>query len=439
MNPSTHSTTARPGGGPGDTHTHLEVDNRGALARLVMVLAAVVLAAVVTGVSETVLIVAALIVIILVHELGHFATAKWAGMKVTEYFVGFGPRLWSVRKGETEYGVKALPLGGYCKIVGMSNLEQVDPADEPRTYRQQPYWRRLSVGVAGSFMHYVMAFVLLWCILVLFGFPSSTRLEVDRLYDLATGPSPAEHAGLRLGDEVVGVDGRTLADPSRDLTPFIKDHAGRSFTIEVRRQGQRVSLPVTPIDLSTVDVKGLPADERPTKPTGFIGVGLRPPFERVGTLAALGKSVSGIGRFSWESLQALGGLFSPHGVTSYAGQLSGRGVARVDPGQPRFLSPVGFVRAAHEAAASGMRDVLVLLFSINVFVGLFNMVPLLPLDGGHVAIATYERLRSRRDRRYHADVAKMLPITYAVFFLLLFIGATSLYMDIVRPLANPFR
>ena len=218
MNPSTHSTTARPGGGPGDTRTHLEVDNRGALARLVMVLAAAVLAAVVTGVSETVLIVAALIVMILLHELGHFATAKWAGMKVTEYFVGFGPRLWSVRKGETEYGVKALPLGGYCKIVGMSNLEQVDPADEPRTYRQQPYWRRLSVGVAGSFMHYVMAFVLLWCILVFFGFPSGSRLEVDRLYDLATGPSPAERAGLRLGDEVVGVDGRTLSDPASELT-----------------------------------------------------------------------------------------------------------------------------------------------------------------------------------------------------------------------------
>src|SRR5439155_13352157 len=254
-----------------------------------------------------------------------------------------------------------------------------------------------------------------------------------------TGPSPAERAGLRLGDEVVGVDGRTLADPASELTPFIRDHAGRPFTVEVRRHGRLLSLPVTPIDLSTVDVKGLAADQRPPGPTGFIGVGLRPVFERVATVGAVGRSAGGLGQFSWESLKALGGLFSPHGVSSYAAQLSGRGITRVEPGQPRFLSPVGFVRAAHEAAASGMRDVLVLLFSINVFVGLFNMVPLLPLDGGHVAIATYERLRSRRDRRYHADVAKMLPITYAVFFLLLFIGATSLYMDIVRPLANPFR
>src|SRR5437762_3903690 len=179
------------------------VSSRAALFRLLVAVLAVIAITLLTGTFSTTAVIVALLVMIMLHELGHFATAKWAGMKVTEYFVGFGPRLWSVRKGETEYGVKALPLGGYCKIVGMSNLEQVDPADEPRTYRQQPYWRRLSVGVAGSFMYYVMAFVLLWCILVLFGFPSSTRLEVDRLYDLATGPSPAEHAGLRLGDEVV--------------------------------------------------------------------------------------------------------------------------------------------------------------------------------------------------------------------------------------------
>src|SRR2546421_10982618 len=105
-----------------------------------MIIGAGVLAAAITGVTKTVAVVIAIVVMIMLHELGHFATAKWAGMKVTEYFLGFGPRLWSIRRGETEYGVKAIPAGGYVKIIGMTNLEEVDPADEPRTYRQKPFW-----------------------------------------------------------------------------------------------------------------------------------------------------------------------------------------------------------------------------------------------------------------------------------------------------------
>src|SRR5207302_1755928 len=127
-----------------------------------LIIGAGVLAAAATGVTKTLAVIIAIVVMIMLHELGHFATAKWADMKVTEYFLGFGPRLWSVRKGETEYGIKAIPAGGYVKIIGMSNLEDVDPADEPRTYRQQPFWRRLSVAVAGSTMHFIIALLLLF-------------------------------------------------------------------------------------------------------------------------------------------------------------------------------------------------------------------------------------------------------------------------------------
>ena len=130
-------------------------EQRSALARLALIVGAGILAALVTGTTRTVAVVLAIIVMIMLHELGHFAMAKWAGMKVTEYFLGFGPKLWSVRRGETEYGVKAIPAGGYVKIPGMTNLEKVDPADEPRTYRQKPFWRRLSVAVAGSVVHFL--------------------------------------------------------------------------------------------------------------------------------------------------------------------------------------------------------------------------------------------------------------------------------------------
>src|SRR4029079_19291502 len=98
---------------------------------------------------------------IVLHELGHFLTAKKAGMKCTEFFIGFGPRIWSFRRGETEYGVKAIPAGAYVKIIGMNHLEEVDPSDEERTYRRKPFWRRLSVAVGGSTMHFLIAFVLI--------------------------------------------------------------------------------------------------------------------------------------------------------------------------------------------------------------------------------------------------------------------------------------
>src|SRR4029077_3094058 len=137
------------------------VDNHERLVRLAYFVTVLFVLAVVSGFFPFALVIFALIAMVMIHELGHFLTAKWAGMKVTEYFFGFGPKLWSIRRGETEYGIKAVPLGGYVRILGMSNLEQVDPADEARTYRQKSYPRRLSVAVAGSFMHFVIAFLLL--------------------------------------------------------------------------------------------------------------------------------------------------------------------------------------------------------------------------------------------------------------------------------------
>src|SRR4051794_31669460 len=193
---------------PADEPVMSPSEQRSALARLAAIVVAGILASALLGVAKTVAVVVAIIVMIMLHEFGHFITAKAAGMKVTEFFVGFGPRLWSVRKGETEYGVKAIPAGGYCKIIGMHNLEEVDPVDEPRTYREKPYWRRMSVALAGSAMHFLIAFVLLW---VLNGFVGIVNWDkplpkVAELSKLSTGESPAQAAGFKLGDEIVRVD-----------------------------------------------------------------------------------------------------------------------------------------------------------------------------------------------------------------------------------------
>lgn len=411
-------------------------EQRAALVRLGLIVAGGLVAAVITGVTSTVLVVVAIIAMIMLHELGHFVCAKWAGMKVTEYFLGFGPRLWSVRKGETEYGVKAIPAGGYVKIIGMSNLETVDPADEERTYRQKPYWRRLSVAVAGSTVHFIIAFLILLTLFAVVGVPNYDReFTVGQISRLETGPSPAEEAGFEVGDTVLAVDGRRLSWD--DVPPYIRSRPGQPIVFDVERDGRRLSLTATPVDLRDVVVAGFKAPE-PDGPRGFLGIGNPSfPIERSGPVETIQRSTTGLGRATVETVKALGGIFSPSGASSYSRQLVD-GNAVVDESDPRFLSPVGFVRVASQAADTGWREVLTLLLSINIFVGVFNMIPLLPLDGGHVAIATYERIRSRKGRQYHANVAKAMPIYYMVFLVIVFLGISSLYLDIVRPIANPF-
>jgi len=344
-------------------------------------------------------------------------------LKVTEFFIGFGPRLWSFHKGETEYGLKAIPAGAYVKVIGMSNLEEVDPADEPRTYRQQPYGRRLSVAVAGSTMHFLMALALVFVVLVGFGIPKpdSDNWTVGAL----TERSPAERAGLELGDRVVAVDGQRFTSFD-DLSGELRSHPGDVVTLAIVRDGEDRTLDVR---LAGTNPEG----ER----VGFLGVG--PEFERVrsGPVKGVVESFKTTGETMWASVRGLGSFFSPSGLSGYVDTLtantSGNKDAKVQDNPDRVVSIYGAVRLASQS--DGVPDVLAFLFAINIFVGIFNLVPLLPLDGGHVAIATYEKIRSRPGRMYHADVSKLMPLTYAVVLLLVLVGVTSLYLDITSPLS----
>ncbi|MFP5327937.1 MAG: M50 family metallopeptidase [Acidimicrobiia bacterium] len=420
-----------------DEAAETAAESRKALIRLMIGLGIAAFLTVSFGVGATVLIVVAFLLMIMLHELGHYLTAKWAGMKVTEFFLGFGPRIWSVRRGETEYGIKAIPAGGYVKIIGMHNLEVVDANDEPRTYRQQPFWRRLSVAVAGSTMHFIIAFVLLFVILAGVGLPVTTT-TVGQISAIRGGRSPAQEAGFRVGDRILAVDGEPL-EAWEDLPPYIRQHPGDELRFTVERDGEQIQLTAVPADLSKTEVEGM---ESPSEPTGFVGIGPKIANERVPPLTAVGESATTLGRLFGEVFRALGSVFSFNGLQTYGDVLLGRtgGTTAEDGGNNRFLSPVGFVRVAGQAAESGLADVLFLLVSINLFVGVFNMVPLLPLDGGHVVIAVYEKIRSMlAGRRYYADVAKLMPLTYMVVLLLLFLGLTSLWLDITNPIDNPFQ
>ena len=402
------------------------------LAMLAGIVAGGITLSIMTDTFPVVAFCIAMVAVVMIHEAAHFAAAKWSGMKATEFFFGFGPRLWSIRKGETEYGIKAIPFGGYVKIIGMSNLDRdIDPADEPRTYRQASYPKRMLVAMAGVITHFVMAFLLLVLLLTAVGVPNYDKpsLTIGNLSRLDTGAAPAVDAGFKVGDRIVSVDGQTVSR-WEDVPPLIRGNAGRPVPFVVERDGARLNLTATPTQL---EVDG--------QTRGFIGVGPKPTVERMNPVAASGRAVSDIWKLSTGSLKALGSFFAPSSLRDYAGQLTNAN----NDGPPaagddeRFVSVVGVARIAGQAAESGIFNVVYLLVLLNIFIGVFNLIPLLPLDGGHVAIGTYERLRSRAGRRYQADVGKMMPVAAAVIVLLVLIGVTSIYLDIVNPVANPFQ
>jgi len=424
-------------------------EQRWALVRLAGGIAAILAVAYAFGVGETVLLVFAIFVCVLLHELGHFLTARAAGIKVTEFFVGFGRRLWSIRRGETEYGVKALPLGGYCRIIGMHNLDEVDPADEPRTYRQKPVWRRLSVAVAGSTVHFLIAFFVLFSMFFWTGdsgfyltnLPSTNPIvAVDGLRTgIAATPqaSPAQQAGFHLGDRILAVDGHHYPRWT-DMTAYIQAHPDQRLDVTVRRGGQVLHLFPTTVDGSKVQLTGPDgkplyggSSPAPTKPTGFIGL------ETSGIIhSGFTTSISDAGgawiHISAGTLHSLGRLVTLQGAHDYFHMLTSQKAADNPNPQSgvRFRSAVGTVQLLHQASQSGLPTVLYLLAAINLSFGILNLIPLLPLDGGHVAIALYEGVRSRRRRPYHADVAKLLPVLYATIFVGVLLLGSSLFLDL---------
>ena len=394
---------------------------RAAITALAMLTGIVALAFVRPRLAGTIAVLAAIIAMIMLHELGHFVMAKRAGMKVTEFFLGFGPRLWSIRRGETEYGVKAIPAGGYVRIIGMSNMEVVDPADEDRTYRSKPYRHRLGVAVAGSTMHFIIAAVLLFIVLAFVGLPTR-RPVIEQI----VADSPAAQSEFRVGDRIVAVNGQPVKTWG-DVPAYVESHGEGQlvFTVVRKDTNERLDISLRPRKV---------VEEGREVPRVGIGPERKLHYEKKPIPSAVGTTITEMPRVMWLTIKALGGLFSPNGIENYGELLTGSGGNENN----RPISPVGIARVAGDAVESGWYFVLMLLFSINVFVGIFNMVPLLPLDGGHVAIATYEKIASTiKGRRVMVDVQRLMPITAAVLAVLVVLGLTALYLDIVRPIPSP--
>ena len=409
---------------------------------------------------------------IALHEVGHLIPGKIFGVKTTQYFVGFGKTLWSTRRGETEYGIKAVPLGGYVRFVGMyppgkdhpgrvrsartgifqiladqaraAEWETIRPEDDGRLFYQKPSWQKIIIMAGGPTMNIVLAFLILLGVSATYGV-NRTQLEVASVQPCvvpADAPdqscagkpaTPAAQAGLRPGDTVLAFNGQTVTSWDQ-MSSLIRANLDRPAQLTVLRDGQQTALPT----VNTV-VTGVPDRFDPAKrvAAGFLGVSPVVARERGGPVAVVGDM------WTMTRQTAVALVHFPAKVF-YTGY-------NLITGKPRDLygpmSIVGASRTAGEIAATDQIAanakgplLFTVLGSVNLFVALFNFVPLLPLDGGHIAGAVYEALKRwlartfRRPDPGHVDTAKMLPVAYVVGAVIAVSGVVLILADVIDPI-----
>ncbi|WP_084075715.1 RIP metalloprotease [Demequina sp. NBRC 110052] len=425
-----------------------------------------------------VVLVVGLLASIGLHELGHMIPAKRFGVRVSEYFVGFGPKVWSRRGKETEYGVKAIPLGGYVRLVGMvppadavrpvtgrgwaSRLiedvraqasEEIHEGEDHRAFYRLTWWRKVIVMAGGPVVNLIIAIVIFTGVLSLYGTPTQT-LTVSGVLECvpAAGSTectdedpvaPAAAAGLEEGDTFVSADGVALESWS-DLTGYVSERPGEPLALVVERDGERVDLSLTPATRTAYvyDEAGdvvIGADGEPlTEEIGYMGVW----SEVVNARQPLWAGAALTGDYLVQTVQVVADL--PAQVY-HAGRAA---LGLEERSLDSVIGVVGVGRISGEIASADVEgytlgarlaDMLMLLGGLNLALFVFNMIPLVPLDGGHIASALWQGIKNgwARVRGLAAprpvDVARMMPVAYGVFAVLLIMGAVLIYADIVAP------
>ena len=380
------------------------------------------------------------------HECGHMWAAQATGMKVRRYFIGFGPKIWSFQRGETEYGIKALPLGGFCDIAGMTALDELEPEELDRAMYRQKTWKRLFVMLAGIGMNFILGFILIVVLAIGWGLPNLNDPPATALGDMScvpvqnpdgslqdcTGSGPAEQAGLQKGDVVTAVNGKPV-DAWADFVSETQKQTG-PFTYTVKRGDQQLTLTVTPQRVQRL-VKD-DAGNKTLKEVSAIGAGqdyyLPVKYNALAAIPASGAFTGDMFIKTFESLAQM-----PSKVVDLWHAVTG---GERDANTP--ISVVGASVIGGQTAERGLWQVFVLLLaSLNFFLGIFNLLPLLPLDGGHMAVTIYEKIRNVfRARRglppgNPVDYMKLMPATYVV----LFIGGAYMLLTLTADIVNPIQ
>jgi membrane-associated protease RseP (regulator of RpoE activity) len=384
-----------------------------------------------------------------IHEFGHLLTAKGFGMMARRYFIGFGPKIWSFQRGETEYGLKAIPAGGFVDIQGFTHLEELAPEDGPRAFWRYPAWKRFIVLVSGSFTHFVIAFVVLYCTAVSMGLPTTkaivgsvTRCVPDESKSGKALPctgdaGPAYQAHLSKGDQILAIDGTKVKDYD-SLVTTLRDKPKQTIAMTYKHDGHTRTISMT---LPAVKRAPLPGEKKNGDGLATVGaIGVSPAsLEQYGAFSALGATGSFTGTVIDATFGAIGRF--PDKVPKLISAVEGH---KRDPNGP--ISVVGASRIGGEAVAAGSwLFFLFLLASFNIFIGIFNLFPLLPLDGGHVAVLLFEkvrswfaRLRNRADPG-RVDLAKLMPVTFVVIIIFGGISVLTILADVVNPISVSFQ
>ena len=360
--------------------------------------------------------VVSLFAIIMIHEGGHYLAARKFNFRVLEYFLGFGPRLWSFRRGEIEYGVKAVPAGGYVKIAGMNPFENDVPAgDEARAYTAKPVWQRVIVILCGPLSHFLVAGILFSFLIAWVGDGHAARV-VGVTPRINQQPSPAAIAGLQPGDLIVQI--RDVQHPSQaQIGEALSAQGGRPTDIVVERGGQEVPLTLTPVWDTKLD-----------PPQWRFGISMGPVPRPIPS--AIWHGFGQLGTMTVQSVEGIAHAFGPSGIARMVTLLTHPAEQRTDTDTTSLVGVGGMVGSM---GAQGQWAQFLFVFAyVTLFIGIVNLIPLPPLDGGHVALALIEKVRGRS-----IDMKKVVPVSATVLVVLGFLSISAMILDVWKPLPGP--
>jgi membrane-associated protease RseP (regulator of RpoE activity) len=362
------------------------------------------------GLSVLVFVVS-LFAIIMIHEGGHYLAARRFDFRILEYFLGFGPKLWSTRRGEIEYGVKAIPAGGYVKIAGMNPFENdVPPGDEARGYTAKPVWQRIIVILCGPLSHFLVAGILFSILIATVGDGHAAKI-VDVAPRLNHAPSPAASAGLRPDDLIVQIG--DVQNPNQaDIGAWMDAHQGEATPVVVERDGAFVALTVTPV-----------YDQRLQRYRFGISMGPVPRPVPSAVVHGFGE----LGTMTAQSVQGIAHAFGPSGIARMFTLLT-QGDAQRTEGDASSLIGVGGL-VGNMGARGEWAQFLFVFAYVTLFIGVVNLIPLPPLDGGHVALALLEKVRGKA-----IDMKKVVPVSATVLAVLGFLSISAMVLDVWKPI-----
>ena len=365
----------------------------------------------------------ALLTSVMFHELGHFLTARKFGMRVSEFFVGFGKRIWSITRGETEYGIKAVPAGGYCRIEGMTPSDEMPKGEEDRAFVKASSLKKLIVLGAGSFAHFVIGFVLIFSIFFGIGYTTITPVVAQ-----VSKGSVAESSGFLPGDEILSINGNRVDKWQVDAKQ-IADSKGAMLRFEVLRKGEKITINAAP--MYSEEAKRY-----------MLGVVTALGTERDGLVKSFTQASSSTWFLTKESVKSLIAL------PSKVPQLFRQTFMNEERDPNGLVGVVGAARVSGQAVGSDrlnqnerLTTFILLVASLNIFVGIFNLLPILPLDGGHMAVAVADEVRAlfarlrRKPRPAPIDVNVLTPLTGVVVVLLGILTIILVVADIINPVS----